>query len=552
MNIVHRIVPYKNPVILLVDLVKYWVAVPVRELEIENSNRVPTHEHIVHVKIVVSESWVAIAYAFEIKERAIHELGSRDEEPLERSFGYVLVEHVKSVRAEFSTVRLWDYDRECSMERFLCRVLVLTAQFEHDSLFAARVGTPLPHLTCFENRETRTQYSFVLVPHKHVRITQVHPFEFFHLRLAAKKIQGMAVRVLVTGAAGFIGHYVVKKILDETDWDVIGLERLSFSGSLERLHEAGVQGGKRYSSIHHDLRSPIGEILQKQIGPVDYIVHIGANSHVDRSIEDPLSFVMDNVVGTCTILDFARTQKDHLKCFLYFSTDEVFGPAPQGVKYDEYDRYNSTNPYSATKAGGEELAVAFRNTYGLPVVVTHTMNVFGQRQHPEKFIPKCIRKVLRGETIEIHSDETRTVPGSRHYIHAEDVADGVLFILKKELWDKGVPLDKRVRLDKDASLDADTCSGNGISCSSACTCPKFNLVGPEEVNNLELAQLIADIIGKPLKYELVDFHSSRPGHDLRYAISGDRLAKVGWTPKESLRQRLSEVVTWTLENPKWT
>lgn len=329
-------------------------------------------------------------------------------------------------------------------------------------------------------------------------------------------------RVLITGAAGFVGHYIVEKILKETEWEVVGLERLSFSGTLDRLEK-----NPRYKSVHHDLRSPLNDFVKKQIGHVDYILHVGANSHVDRSIEDPMSFVMDNVVGTCNILDYARTVSP--ECFLYFSTDEVFGPAPAGVKYDEYDRYNSTNPYSATKAGGEELAVAYRNTYGLPIVITHTMNVFGQKQHPEKYIPKCIRKILNGETIEIHSDETRTVPGSRHYIHGEDVADGIMFILKNELW---------------------TNAAEG-TCPSAGTCPKFNLVGPEEVNNLELAKLIGEVIGKPVNYELVDFHSSRPGHDLRYAISGERLAKLGWTPKESLRQRISEVVQWTLQNPEW-
>jgi dTDP-glucose 4,6-dehydratase len=330
------------------------------------------------------------------------------------------------------------------------------------------------------------------------------------------------MRVLVSGSAGFVGHYIVDKILKETDWDVVGLERLSFSGTLDRLEK-----NSRYMSVHHDLRSPLNDFVKKQIGHVDYILHVGANSHVDRSIEDPMSFVLDNVVGTCNMLEYARTVSP--KCFLYFSTDEVFGPAPNNVKYDEYDRYNSTNPYSATKAGGEELAVAYRNTYGLPVVITHTMNVFGQKQHKEKFIPKCIRKVIHGENIDIHSDETRTVPGSRHYIHGEDVADGIMFILKNGLWN---------------DLSVDTCPSPG-------TCPKFNLVGPEEVNNLELAQMIADVIGKPLVHTLVDFHSSRPGHDLRYAISGDRLAKLGWTPKESLRQRISEVVSWTLENPEW-
>lgn len=344
------------------------------------------------------------------------------------------------------------------------------------------------------------------------------------------------MRVLVTGSAGFVGHYVVDKMIRDTDWSVVGLERLSYSGNLGRISDIDTKG--RYTSFHHDLKSPIGELLAKQIGNVDCIIHIAANSHVDRSIEDPLSFVMDNVVGTCNILDFARTQKAHLKCFLYFSTDEVFGPAPKGVKYDEYDRYNSTNPYSATKAGGEELAVAYRNTYGLPVVVTHTMNVFGQRQHPEKFIPKCISKITRGEWLEIHSDETRTVPGSRHYIHGDDVADGVLFIMTHpELYEISGPSQQ-------------TCPSTG-TCPSAGTCPKFNLVGPEEVNNLELATMISEIIGKELKYTLVDFHSSRPGHDLRYAISGERLKNLGWTPKESLRQRISEVVKWTIENPEW-
>jgi dTDP-glucose 4,6-dehydratase len=332
----------------------------------------------------------------------------------------------------------------------------------------------------------------------------------------------MSMRVLVTGVSGFIGHYILEKIINETDWNVVGLERLSYSGNLERIKDIDFKN--RYTSFHHDLRSPIGDLLAKQIGNIDCIIHVAANSHVDRSIEDPMSFVLDNVVGTCNILEFARSQKSHLKCFLYFSTDEVFGPAPPGVKYDEYDRYNATNPYSATKAGGEELAVAYRNTYGIPVVVTHTMNVFGHRQHPEKFIPKCIRKIMREEWIEIHSDETKTIPGSRHYIHAEDVADGVLFIVNKpELYEnphKG-------------------------------QCPKFNLVGPEEVNNLELAKMISEVIGKELKYTLVDFHSSRPGHDLRYAISGDRLAKIGWTPKESLRQRISEVVEWTSKNTMW-
>ncbi len=192
-----------------------------------------------------------------------------------------------------------------------------------------------------------------------------------------------------------------------------------------------------------------------------------------------------------------------------------------GVKYKEYDRYNSTNPYSATKAGGEELAVAYENTYKLPVYITHTMNVFGERQHPEKYIPMCIRKARDGETVTVHSDATKTVAGSRHYIHAEDVASAVLFLL-------GQP-----------------------TVLLAGKCPKYNIVGAEELNNLELARHIADAQGKTLHFDMVDFHTSRPGHDLRYALDGDALKQLGWQPQKSVRERLTDVVRWTLENDRW-
>ena len=261
------------------------------------------------------------------------------------------------------------------------------------------------------------------------------------------------------------------------------------------------------------------------IGDVSLVYHLAAGSHVDRSIEYPLEFVMDNVVGTCNILQFARTL-DNLELFVNFSTDEVFGPAPKGVNYSELDRYNSTNPYSATKAGAEELCVAFENTYKMPIYITHTMNVFGERQHPEKYIPLCIKRVRDGETISIHSDSTRTIPGSRHYIHARDVAEGLLFITNL----------KNYKTTPDFG---------------GAKCPKFNLVGKEEVNNLEVAQIIADAQGKELKYELVDFHSSRPGHDLRYALSGDYMRELGWEPSVSLRERLGEVVDWTLKHEMW-
>jgi len=321
----------------------------------------------------------------------------------------------------------------------------------------------------------------------------------------------------------------VNKVLKETDWEIVTLDRLDYSGNLNRLDdtlkEFDAETKKRVKVVFHDLKAEMNPLVRATVGNVDYIAHLAAGSHVDRSIEYPMEFVLDNVVGTCNILEFARLQKENLKRFIYFSTDEVFGPAPDGIKYRENDRYNSTNPYSATKAGGEELAIAYENTYGLPIYITHTMNVFGQRQHSEKYIPMCIKRARDGEKITIHSDSTKTIPGSRHYIHAEDVADAVLFLLNGDF-----------KLEKEWG---------------GAKCPKFNIVGAEEINNYELARIIAEAQGKELNYEFVDFHSSRPGHDLRYALDGSKMKELGWTPSKSVRERIGEVVRWTLENDRW-
>ena len=338
-------------------------------------------------------------------------------------------------------------------------------------------------------------------------------------------------RVLITGGAGFIAHHLIKYILINTNWDIISLDRLDYSGNLNRLDdilsEVPDKEKSRVKVVFHDLKSEINPWIKKEIGKIDIILHLAAGSHVDRSIDYPMEFVLDNVVGTANILEYARSinYNNRLERFVYFSTDEVFGPASKGIDYNENDRYNSTNPYSATKAGGEELAVAYENTYNLPVYITHTMNVFGERQHPEKFIPMCIKKIRDGEIITIHSDKTKTIPGTRHYIHAEDVSEAIHFLLTKNI---------------DVEVDY-----------GGAKCPKFNIVGAEEVNNLELAQIIANCQEKKLNYEMVDFHSSRPGHDLRYSLSGDKMKKLGWTPSIKLSQRIKQVVEWSLKNENW-
>ena len=336
-------------------------------------------------------------------------------------------------------------------------------------------------------------------------------------------------RVLITGGAGFIAHHLISHILRTTDWEIVTLDRLDFSGNLNRLVDVlddMPNERKRVKIVYHDLKSEINPQIITALGNIHVIIHMAAGSHVDRSIEYPMEFVMDNVVGTVNLLEYAR-KLPNLEKFVYFSTDEVFGPAPVGVKYGEYDRYNSTNPYSASKAGGEEMCVAYENTYKLPIVITHTMNVFGERQHPEKFIPLVIQRVRDREKIRIHADPTKTVPGSRHYIHALDVAEGVMFILNNL---------------KDYTYFEPT----GLR-----VIPKFNLVGPEETDNLTLAKLIAEVQGKELLYELTDFHSARPGHDLRYALSGDLLKNLGWEPKIKFSERIRQVTEWSLEHNQW-
>jgi dTDP-glucose 4,6-dehydratase len=343
----------------------------------------------------------------------------------------------------------------------------------------------------------------------------------------------MTKRVLITGGAGFIGHHVIDLFLKKTDWEIVSLDRLDYSGNLNRLDDVvrryPAETRKRVKIVWHDLKAEIAEINRNLIGDVDIILHLAASSHVDRSISHPMEFVMDNTIGTVHMLNYARTQKN-LERFIYFSTDEVFGPAPDNVLYKERDRYNSTNPYSASKAAGEEFCVAYENTYKLPIFITHTMNVFGERQHPEKFIPMCIRKVRDGEKIYIHSDQTKTIPGSRFYIHGKDVADAMYFLL---------------HLNEDQLKKIYEPDFGGAKC------PKFNVVGKEEIDNLTLTKHIAKAVGKDPVYELIDFHSSRPGHDLRYALSGEYMKELGWEPKYTLEERIKEVVDWSLANKEW-
>lgn len=329
----------------------------------------------------------------------------------------------------------------------------------------------------------------------------------------------MNTRILITGGCGFIGHHFVEHLIKNTNWDIVVLDSLTYaSNGFDRLRDINVFDDKRITILSADFTKPIVGGLAQEIGDVDYIVHMGAETHVDNSIENPEPFVMSNVVGTMRVLDFARDiQKKHnFKKFVYFSTDEVFGPAPIGVNYKEWDRYNSTNPYAATKAGGEELTLAYANTFQLPAIITHTMNVFGERQNSEKFIPKIINAALNNNKIYIHSDSRKEKPGSRMWIHARNVAAAILFLLDNS--------DNR---------------------------EKYNIVGEKEVDNLEMVLFVSAVLDSNIHYELVDFHSSRPGHDLRYALDGEKLKSLGFVYKKDFGDSLTKTINWYLNNRKW-
>jgi len=323
-------------------------------------------------------------------------------------------------------------------------------------------------------------------------------------------------RVLITGAMGMLGHHMVEHFIRTTNYEVYIIDKLTYaSKGFERLRSSNTLNCPRVHIFTYDLCVPLSEGLVQELGDIRYIIHLCAETHVDHSVSRPVSFVLNNVTSTLHLLEYARTLSN-LKRFIYFSTDEVFGPAPPGTAFKEWDPYKPSNPYSASKAASEMICMSYQNTYRLPIIITNTMNIFGERQHVEKFIPKCIRKIRDNETIEIHSDPTCTQPGSRSYIHARDVSDAVLFIIEHgEVGDK------------------------------------YNIAGSREVDNLELALMIGRCMNKEVKYELVSFHADRPYHDTRYALDDSKLRGLGWKPKVGFEAALAKTVEWTLKNQVW-
>lgn len=326
----------------------------------------------------------------------------------------------------------------------------------------------------------------------------------------------MTKKILVTGGCGFIASHFVEHVHRKTNWNIVIIDKLTYaSNGLERLRDAGLLDSHRIQLFTFDLAQsfPIG--IVKEIGDIQDIVHMAADTHVDNSIRTPVDCIHNNVMSTVHLLEFARTLPN-LERFFYFSTDEVYGSAPDNIAYKETDRHNPTNPYSASKSAAEQICVSYENTYKIPLIMVNVMNAFGERQHVEKFIPKCIKHIKESKKIYIHSDETCTKAGSRFYIHARNIAATVMFLMEK---------------------------GN--------IGELYHITGEKEVSNLEMAQFIANIMGKELNYEMVNFHGDRPGHDMRYALDGSKLSEMGWKLPVDFDESLRKTIQWTINNPKW-
>lgn len=330
---------------------------------------------------------------------------------------------------------------------------------------------------------------------------------------------------LITGAGGFVGHHVFESLLVNTDHKLVLLDSFRHRGLTDRVREVlddrPLSDRGRVNVLSHDISAPISSVLARAIGPVDTIYNLASESHVDRSIESPRPFIENNVGLMLTMLDYARVSPPRV--FIQISTDEVYGPAPTGTAHVEWDTSVPSNPYSASKAAQESIAIAYWRTYGVPVVLTNTMNIFGERQDCEKYLPMLIRDIRDGKCVRVHADPETGIIGSRFYLHARNQASALQFVADRVPANYG---------DYDRP-------------------DRYNIVGNREVSNLELAQLVAEILGKPLNYELVDFHSSRPGHDLRYALDGRRLDRLGWFAPVDFQTSLERTVRWSIDHPYW-
>lgn len=340
-------------------------------------------------------------------------------------------------------------------------------------------------------------------------------------------MQNRPKRVLLTGIGGSIGIHFLAHIMRNTDWDVVGIDSFRHKGWSDRLtnhFRAHPEDAHRTIIITHDLNAPFSPLTKEKIGPIDYIISMASLSDVEASIEDPVPFIQNNVNLSVYLLEYAREVKP--EAFIQFSTDEVYGPTKdKESKYEEWSALVPSNPYAASKAMQEMAAIAYWRTYNVPVIITNTMNNFGEMQQPSKY-PVIIQKaVAKGDEITIHGDANGNI-GSRSYIHSRNVADAVVFILEN-LPPHMHEAEKADRPDR------------------------YNIAGDRQLDNLELAQTISHLMDKPLKYKLGNFHSTRPGHDPHYGLTNTKLKNLGWKQPLDFETSLKNTIDWQTTNSEW-
>lgn len=340
----------------------------------------------------------------------------------------------------------------------------------------------------------------------------------------------MKKNVLLTGAGGFVGSHCLEHWLEKTDWNFIVLDSFRHKGTYSRLDAVPNLDLKRVRIYNHDLTVPIdrqleNRILDREVGvdgelAIDYIINVAADSAVERSITDPGQCWKNNCDLIFNMLEFARKVKPEI--FLQFSTDEVYGQAEPNQAHHEWDVIMPSNPYSASKAAQEALSIAYWRTYDIPLVLVNVMNVIGERQDTEKFLPKLIYKIATDKEMEIYGEPGKI--GSRYYIHGKNIADAIIFLskIKPATYDGGAKRPDR-----------------------------YNVVGDMEMDNLQVAQFVAECLGKKLKYRLIPSEKARRGYDKRYALDGKKLYDLGWRHPTSTLENIKNIVDWTIKNPHW-
>jgi dTDP-glucose 4,6-dehydratase len=333
------------------------------------------------------------------------------------------------------------------------------------------------------------------------------------------------MKLLITGGAGFIGSAVVRHIIRTTDWTVANVDKLTYAGNLESLAEAGASNRHTHFKVDIGDRASIEQIFH-QVQP-DAVLHLAAESHVDRSIDGAAPFIETNILGTYVLLDVAlaywRTLDPEAKArfrFQHISTDEVFGSLGPTGKFTEATAYAPNSPYSASKAASDHLVRAWQHTHGLPTLTTNCSNNYGPYHFPEKLIPLTIIRALRGERLPVYGSGENV----RDWLHVEDHAEALTLVLQK-----GRPGET------------------------------YNVGGDSERRNIDIVRAICRQLDDFLPNSsnrpherLIEFVTDRPGHDQRYAIDASKLKnELGWRPKHDFDDGLGATVRWYLDHRGW-